>query len=79
MTVNGPGGTDDKKVDLVFEGGGVKGIALVGAYSVLAEEGYAPQNVRSYLERTAARGTPTTRRYRQAMLELLPSSVNRVA
>ena len=45
MTVNGPGGTDDKKVDLVFEGGGVKGIALVGAYSVLAEEGYAPQNV----------------------------------
>ena len=29
----------------LLEGGGVKGIALVGAYSVLAEEGYAPQNV----------------------------------
>src|SRR5438034_8892619 len=35
----------DKKVDLVFEGGGVKGIALVGADSVVAEEGYVPQNV----------------------------------
>ncbi len=45
MTGNGPGGTEEKKVDLVFEGGGVKGIALVGAYSVLAEEGYVPQNV----------------------------------
>jgi NTE family protein len=32
-------------VDLVFEGGGVKGIALVGAYSVLEEQGYEPQNM----------------------------------
>ncbi|MDQ3317374.1 MAG: patatin-like phospholipase family protein, partial [Actinomycetota bacterium] len=32
-------------VDLVFEGGGVKGIALVGAYSVLEERGYEPQNM----------------------------------
>jgi NTE family protein len=35
----------DKRVDLVFEGGGVKGIALVGAYSVLEEQGYQPNNV----------------------------------
>ena len=32
-------------VDLVFEGGGVKGIALVGAFSVLEERGYEPQNM----------------------------------
>src|ERR687898_2754545 len=32
-------------VDLVFEGGGLKGIALVGAYSVLEERGYRPQNI----------------------------------
>src|SRR3954453_13731963 len=32
-------------VDLVFEGGGVKGIAMVGALSVLEEHGYKPQNV----------------------------------
>jgi hypothetical protein len=32
----------------------------------------APHDVRRYLERTARRGTPTTRHYRQAMLELLP-------
>jgi NTE family protein len=32
-------------MDLVFEGGGVKGIALAGAYSVLEEEGYEPQNM----------------------------------
>ena len=32
-------------VDLVFEGGGVKGIGLVGAISVLEERGYQPQNV----------------------------------
>ena len=30
-----------KKVDLVLEGGGVKGIALVGAITVLAEAGYS--------------------------------------
>jgi NTE family protein len=32
-------------VDLVCEGGGVKGIGLAGAYSVLEERGYKPQNV----------------------------------
>ena len=34
-----------KDVDLVFEGGGLKGIALAGAYSVLEERGYRPQNM----------------------------------
>ena len=33
-----------KDVDPVFEGGGVKGIALAGALSVLEERGYLPQN-----------------------------------
>src|ERR1051326_340730 len=32
-------------VDLVMEGGGVKGIALVGALSVLKEWGFQPQNL----------------------------------
>jgi NTE family protein len=32
-------------VDLVFQGGGVKGIGLVGAYSVLEERGYQPMNM----------------------------------
>ncbi len=32
--------TGDKRADLVLEGGGVKGIALVGALSVLEERGY---------------------------------------
>jgi NTE family protein len=32
-------------VDLVMEGGGVKGIALVGALSVLQERGFQPQNL----------------------------------
>jgi NTE family protein len=32
-------------VDLVFEGGGVKGIGLAGAYSVLEERGFEPKNV----------------------------------
>ena len=36
---------DEKRVDLVCEGGGVKGIGLAGAYSVLEEEGWQPQNV----------------------------------
>ena len=36
---------NSKKVDLVFEGGGVKGIALVGALAVLEEQGYQPQYV----------------------------------
>ena len=41
-----PGSTENQGyVDLVFEGGGVKGIALVGAYSVLEEQGYEPQNM----------------------------------
>src|SRR5919112_919108 len=35
----------EKYVDLVFEGGGVKGIALVGAFSMLEERGYEPQNM----------------------------------
>ena len=34
-----------RTVDLVFEGGGLKGIALAGAYSVLKERGYRPQNM----------------------------------
>ncbi|MDQ4003134.1 MAG: patatin-like phospholipase family protein [Actinomycetota bacterium] len=34
-----------RDVDLIFEGGGLKGIALAGAYSVLEERGYRPQNV----------------------------------
>jgi NTE family protein len=33
-----------KKTDLVFEGGGVKGIALVGALSLLVEQGYDVPN-----------------------------------
>jgi NTE family protein len=35
----------ERDVNLVFEGGGLKGIALVGAYSVLEERGYRPQNI----------------------------------
>jgi NTE family protein len=34
-----------KYADLVFQGGGVKGIGLVGAYSVLEERGYRPVNM----------------------------------
>ena len=34
-----------KYVDLVFEGGGVKGIGLAGAYSVLEERDFEPKNV----------------------------------
>jgi len=34
-----------KDVDLVFEGGGLKGIGLVGAYSALEELGYRPKNM----------------------------------
>jgi NTE family protein len=36
---------EDKRADLVFEGGGVKGIGLVGAYSAIEREGYKPVNV----------------------------------
>jgi NTE family protein len=35
----------ERRVDLVLEGGGVKGVALAGALSVLEENGYQPQNV----------------------------------
>jgi NTE family protein len=34
-----------RDVDLVFEGGGLKGIGLAGAYSVLEERGFRPQNM----------------------------------
>ncbi|MBE9108962.1 patatin-like phospholipase family protein [Nodosilinea sp. LEGE 07298] len=34
-----------KKIDAVFEGGGVKGIGLVGAFSVIEEAGYTLQNI----------------------------------
>ena len=34
-----------RHVDLVFEGGGVKGIGLAGAVETLEEHGYKPQNV----------------------------------
>jgi NTE family protein len=37
--------TEPKKCDLVLEGGGVKGIGLVGAISVLEEAGYDVQRV----------------------------------
>jgi NTE family protein len=37
--------TDTKKVDLVLEGGGMKGIGLVGALEVLTERGYEFENV----------------------------------
>lgn len=40
-----PESAQKKRVDLVFEGGGVKGIALVGALTVLEEWGYEPQGV----------------------------------
>ena len=40
-----PESAGEKRVDLVFEGGGVKGIGLVGALSVLEERGYEPQGV----------------------------------
>ena len=40
-----PEAGDEKRVDLVFEGGGIKGLGLVGALSVLEERGYEPQSV----------------------------------
>ncbi|CAN5672729.1 patatin-like phospholipase family protein [soil metagenome] len=45
MDAAGPDKDKEKRVDLVFEGGGVKGIGLVGALSVLEERGYEPQGV----------------------------------
>ena len=38
-------GEEDLRADLVFEGGGVKGIGLAGAYWELCERGYEPQCV----------------------------------
>jgi NTE family protein len=35
----------DQYADLVFEGGGVKGIGLAGAYSALTERGFRPKGV----------------------------------
>lgn len=35
----------EKRIDLVLEGGGVKGIGLVGALAVLDERGFSPQNI----------------------------------
>ncbi len=37
--------SDTNKVDLVLEGGGVKGIGLVGALAVLEERGFRPQSL----------------------------------
>jgi NTE family protein len=45
MPEQGTGAAEEKRIDLVFEGGGVKGIGLVGALSLLLERGYQPQNV----------------------------------
>lgn len=39
---------EKNEVDLVFEGGGVKGIGLVGALSVLEEHGCRPQNTAGF-------------------------------
>jgi NTE family protein len=36
---------DEKRVDLVFEGGGVKGIGLAGAFGHLDQQGFRPQRV----------------------------------
>ena len=37
--------SNDRKADLVFEGGGVKGIGLAGAYATIAERGFTPHGV----------------------------------
>ena len=36
---------DERRVDLVFEGGGVKGIGLAGAFGYLDEQGFLPERV----------------------------------
>lgn len=36
---------DEKRVDLVFEGGGVKGIGLAGAYYHLSQQGFRPERL----------------------------------
>jgi NTE family protein len=38
-------GADEKRVDLVFEGGGVKGIGLAGAFGHLDQQGFKPQRI----------------------------------
>ncbi len=38
-------GAKHQSVDLVFEGGGVKGIGLAGSLAILEERGFIPQNV----------------------------------
>ena len=52
-----------KDVDLVFEEGGLKSIALVGAYPVLEERGYRPQDMAGASARAvvAALVAPTTK------------------
>jgi NTE family protein len=42
---DGVAAAEGGSVDLVFEGGGVKGIGLAGAFSLLEERGYRAQNV----------------------------------
>lgn len=42
---NAAGTPGEHRVDLVMEGGGVKGIALVGAFSILEQRGFQPQNL----------------------------------
>ena len=36
---------DEKRVDLVFEGGGVKGVGLAGAFGYLDEQGFKAQRI----------------------------------
>lgn len=43
--MSSPQGDTGQKLDLVLEGGGVKGIGLVGALTVLDERGFVPQNL----------------------------------
>jgi NTE family protein len=47
MSVRGASAGNERQesADLVFQGGGVKGIGLVGAYSILEERGYRPVNM----------------------------------
>jgi NTE family protein len=47
MSVEGAavGNQQTKAVDLVFQGGGIKGIGLVGAYKALEEARYQPENM----------------------------------
>src|SRR3712207_1801249 len=58
--------TEQNKCDLVLEGGGVKGIALVGAVAVLEEAGYRVQRVAgtsagAIVGSLVAAGTPAAR------------------